>query len=96
MLGVRDYINKNGFKGIVLGLSGGIDSALTLAIAVDAIGKDRVEAVMMPFKYTSSMSLEDAEQEANVLGVSYKVLPIEPMYDAFMGTLADEFRWPGA
>lgn len=91
VLGVRDYINKNGFKGIVLGLSGGIDSALTLAIAVDAIGKDRVEAVMMPFKYTSSMSLEDAEQEANVLGVSYKVLPIEPMYDAFMATLADEF-----
>lgn len=91
VLGVRDYINKNGFKGIVLGLSGGIDSALTLAIAVDAIGKDRVEAVMMPFKYTSSMSLEDAEQEANVLGVSYKVLPIEPMYDAFMGTLAEEF-----
>jgi len=91
VLGVRDYINKNGFKGIVLGLSGGIDSALTLAIAVDAIGKDRVEAVMMPFKYTSSMSLEDAEQEANVLGVSYKVLPIEPMYDAFMTTLADEF-----
>lgn len=91
VLGVRDYINKNGFKGIVLGLSGGIDSALTLAIAVDAIGKDRVEAVMMPFKYTSTMSLEDAKQEADVLGVSYKVLPIEPMYDAFMATLEDEF-----
>ena len=91
VLGVRDYIEKNGFKGIVLGLSGGIDSALTLAIAVDAIGKDRVEAVMMPFKYTSSMSMEDAKLEADALGVSYKILPIEPMYDAFMLALKDEF-----
>ncbi|PHR97871.1 MAG: NAD+ synthase [Blastopirellula sp.] len=91
VLGVRDYIEKNRFKGIVLGLSGGIDSGLTLAIAVDAIGKDRVEAVMMPFKYTSSMSMEDAKLEADALGVSYKVLPIEPMYDAFMHTLKDEF-----
>jgi len=91
VLGVRDYIEKNRFKGIVLGLSGGIDSALTLAIAVDAIGKDRVEAVMMPFKYTSSMSMEDAKLEADALGVSYKILPIEPMYDAFMLTLEDEF-----
>lgn len=91
VLGVRDYIEKNGFKGIVLGLSGGIDSALTLAIAVDAIGKERVEAVMMPFKYTSSMSMEDAKLEADALGVSYKVLPIEPMYDAFMHTLENEF-----
>jgi NAD+ synthase (glutamine-hydrolysing) len=91
VLGVRDYIEKNGFKGIVLGLSGGIDSALTLAIAVDAIGKDRVEAVMMPFKYTSSMSMEDAKLEADALGVSYKILPIEPMYDSFMHALEDEF-----
>jgi NAD+ synthase (glutamine-hydrolysing) len=91
VLGVRDYIEKNRFKGIVLGLSGGIDSALTLAIAVDAIGKDRVEAVMMPFKYTSSMSMEDAKLEADALGVSYKVLPIEPMYNAFMLALKDEF-----
>lgn len=91
VLGVRDYIEKNGFKGILLGLSGGIDSALTLAIAVDAIGKDRVEAIMMPFKYTSSMSMEDAKLEADALGVSYKVLPIEPMYDAFMLALEDEF-----
>jgi NAD+ synthase (glutamine-hydrolysing) len=91
VLGVRDYIEKNRFKGIVLGLSGGIDSALTLAIAVDAIGKDRVEAVMMPFKYTSSMSMEDAKLEADALAVSYKVLPIEPMYNAFMLALKDEF-----
>jgi len=92
VLGVRDYVNKNRFKGVLLGLSGGIDSGLTLAIAVDALGKDRVEAVMMPFKYTSQMSLVDAEDQANRLDVSYKVLPIEPMYDAFMHTLADEFE----
>lgn len=92
VLGVRDYVNKNGFKGVLLGLSGGIDSGLTLAIAVDALGKDRVEAVMMPFKYTSQMSLHDAEDEANRLHVPYKVLPIEPMYNAFMDTLADEFE----
>ncbi len=92
VLGVRDYVNKNGFKGVLLGLSGGIDSGLTLAIAVDALGKDRVEAVMMPFKYTSQMSLHDAEDEANRLHVPYKVLPIEPMYNAFMETLADEFE----
>ncbi|WP_163835131.1 NAD+ synthase [Spartinivicinus ruber] len=89
--GVRDYVNKNGFKGVVLGLSGGIDSALTLAVAVDALGSDRVEAVMMPFRYTSKMSLEDAEQEAKTLRVRYSVLPIEPMFNAFMETLADEF-----
>ena len=89
--GVRDYVNKNGFKGIVLGLSGGIDSALTLAIATDALGKDRVQAVMMPYRYTSNMSLEDAEEEASILGVEYKILPIEPMFNAFMETLSDEF-----
>jgi len=92
VLGVRDYVNKNGFKGVLLGLSGGIDSGLTLPIAVDALGKERVEAVMMPFKYTSQMSLNDAEDEANRLGVRYSVLPIEPMYDAFMTTLQDEFE----
>ena len=91
VLGVRDYVNKNGFKGVLLGLSGGIDSGLTVAIAVDALGKERVEAVMMPFKYTSKMSLVDAEEQAKRLGVRYKVLPIEPMYDAFMGMLSDEF-----
>ncbi|WP_372987989.1 NAD+ synthase [Marinobacter sp.] len=90
--GVRDYVNKNGFKSVVLGLSGGIDSAVTLAVAVDALGKDRVRAVMMPFRYTSSMSLEDAEAEANALGVQYDVFSIEPMYDAFMATLAKPFE----
>ncbi|MCG8536503.1 MAG: NAD+ synthase [Pseudomonadales bacterium] len=91
VLGARDYVNKNGFKGAVLGLSGGVDSALTLAVAVDALGADRVEAIMMPFKYTSQMSLDDAEEEANALGVSYKVRPIEAMYNAFMATLEDDF-----
>jgi NAD+ synthase (glutamine-hydrolysing) len=92
VLGVRDYVNKNGFKGVLLGLSGGIDSGLTLPIAVDALGKDRVDAIMMPFKYTSQMSLQDAEDEALRLGVRYSVLPIEPMYNAFMHTLAGEFE----
>ncbi|MEA1082467.1 NAD+ synthase [Marinobacter qingdaonensis] len=90
--GVRDYVNKNGFKSVVLGLSGGIDSAVTLAVAVDALGPDRVRAVMMPFRYTSSMSLEDAEAEARALGVQYDVFSIEPMYDAFMASLAGPFE----
>jgi NAD+ synthase (glutamine-hydrolysing) len=90
--GVRDYVNKNGFKSVVLGLSGGIDSAVTLAVAVDALGKERVRAVMMPFRYTSSMSLEDAEAEAVALGVQYDVFSIEPMYDACMETLAGPFE----
>ena len=93
--GIRDYVNKNGFKGIVLGLSGGIDSGLTLAIATDALGKDRVQAVMMPYRYTSGMSIEDAEEEAKLLGVEYTVLPIEPMFNAFMDTLSNEFEGHG-
>lgn len=92
VVGVRDYIEKSGFKGAVLGLSGGIDSALTLAIAVDAIGAGRVHAVMMPYRYTSTMSLEDAEAEARTLGVHYSVLAIEPMVEAFSAVLAPEFE----
>lgn len=91
VLGVRDYIEKNGFPGAVLGLSGGIDSALTLAIAVDAIGAERVEAVMMPSRYTADMSLEDAAEEAETLGVDYRVMSIEPLFDAFMVSLKEEF-----
>lgn len=87
VMGVRDYVNKNGFKGVVLGLSGGIDSALSVAVAVDALGADRVEAVMMPFRYTSSMSVEDAEAEARALGIAYDVISIEPLYDSFMQQL---------
>src|SRR5690606_25149336 len=80
--GTRDYVNKNDFPGIVMGLSGGIDSALVLAIACDALGPERVRAVMMPFRYTSNMSQEDARTQAEQLGVRYDVLPIEPIYDA--------------
>src|SRR5690554_492712 len=90
--GVRDYVNKNGFKSVVLGLSGGIDSAVTLAVAVDALGKERVRAVMMPFRYTSSASLEDAEAQASAMGVQYEVFSIEPMYDVYMQTLAKPFE----
>ena len=92
VLGTRDYVNKNGFQGVVIGLSGGIDSALTLAVAVDALGPDRVEAVMMPFRYTAQMSVEDAAEESRRLGVSHKVISIEPLFDAFMDSLADEFE----
>ncbi len=92
VLGVRDYVNKNGFKGVVLGLSGGIDSALTLAVAVDALGKDRVEAIMMPFRYTSDLSKNDAAAEAERLGVRYQSISIEPIFDAFMASLAEEFE----
>ncbi len=91
VLGVRDYVNKHGFPGVVLGLSGGIDSALTLAIAVDALGPERVHAVMMPSRYTAPMSLEDAATEARQLGVKYSVLPIEAMFNATLATLAGEF-----
>jgi NAD+ synthase (glutamine-hydrolysing) len=76
---------------VVLGLSGGIDSALTLAVAVEALGAERVEAVMMPFRYTSQMSVEDAAEQARTLGVTHKVISIEPIYEAFMSSLAAEF-----
>lgn len=92
VLATRDYVNKNGFRGALLGLSGGIDSALTLAIAVDALGAERVQAVMMPFHYTSSMSVEDAEAEAKALGVGYQVLPIMPAFDGFMEILEKPFE----
>ncbi len=91
VLGVRDYIGKNGFPGAVIGLSGGIDSALTLAIAVDAIGADRVEAVMMPSRFTSAVSLADARAEAEALGVGYQEISIEPVFDAFLAALSDAF-----
>ncbi|TNC86086.1 MAG: NAD+ synthase [Thalassolituus sp.] len=92
VLGVRDYVNKNRFPGVVLGLSGGIDSALTLAIAVDALGPERVRAVMMPFTYTSGMSKEDAALQAEAMGVQYQSVSIEPMYKEFMSALAPDFE----
>jgi len=90
-LGVRDYVDKHGFRGVAMGLSGGVDSALTLAIAVDALGKERVQAVMMPSRYTSAMSLEDAGQQAQMLGVRYSVLSIEAMFESTLATLKGEF-----
>jgi NAD+ synthase (glutamine-hydrolysing) len=91
VLGVRDYVRKNGFPGVVLGLSGGIDSALTLAIAADAIGAASVQAVMMPYRYTAAMSMEDAGAQARAMGVDYQVLPIDGLVEAARGTLEPLF-----
>mgnify|MGYP000315244380 FL=1 len=91
-IGVRDYVTKNGFKGVVLGLSGGIDSALTLAIAVDALGANAVHAVMMPFEYTSQLSRDAAAEQAATLGVAYRSISIKSIYDQFVGALASEFE----
>ncbi len=91
-MAVRDYVEKNRFNGVVIGLSGGVDSALTAAIAVDALGADRVHCVMMPSRYTSIESLEDAEQCAKSLGVSYRVIDIEPGVEAFDEMLASAFH----
>lgn len=91
VLGIKDYVRKNGFQGALLGLSGGIDSALVLALAVDALGADQVEAVLMPSRYTQDMSNEDAVLEAEALGVHYHCIPIEPAVNAFTGMLADIF-----
>jgi NAD+ synthase (glutamine-hydrolysing) len=95
VLAVRDYVRKCGFKGAVLGLSGGIDSALVLAIAVDALGADKLQAIMMPYHYTASMSVEDAEAEARTLGVKYSVLPIAAAVSGFTEILAPEFEGLG-
>ena len=91
VLGVRDYVSKSGFKGVVLGLSGGIDSALVLAIAVDALGASNVNAVMMPYHYTSQMSLEDAAAEAKILGVNYSIIEIASAVESFSQLLAPAF-----
>lgn len=92
VLGVRDYIGKNGFPGAILGLSGGIDSALVLAIAVDALGADKVRAVMMPSPYTADISWIDARDMASRLGVRYDEISIEHTFESFKGALAGEFR----
>lgn len=89
--GTRDYVQKNHFPGVLLGLSGGIDSALTLAIAVDALGADKVHAVMMPSRYTADMSNEDAKAQLDILNVSHSTLSIEPVFNAFLSTLAPVF-----
>ncbi len=92
IVGTRDYVDKNGFDSVVLGLSGGIDSALTLCVAVDALGADRVHAVMMPSRYTSTMSLEDAARQAGNLGVEYDTLSIEPIFAVTLTVLEDLFK----
>ena len=91
-LGVRDYLDKNGFPGAVIGLSGGIDSALTLAIAVDALGAGKVRAVMMPSQFTADISWLDSREMAQRLGVRYDEVPIKPVFDSFLAALAREFR----
>jgi NAD+ synthetase len=91
-LGVHDYITKNRFPGVLLGLSGGIDSALTLAVAVDALGADKVRAVMMPSPYTAQMSIDDSREMVKLLGVRYEELDILPTFNALQDTLAPVFK----
>ncbi len=92
MLGLRDYVGRNRFPGVVLGLSGGIDSALSAAVAVDALGADKVRCIMLPSKYTSKLSLTDAEACAKALGVSYETIPIAPAVEAFDAMLSPAFK----
>ncbi|MBX6320379.1 MAG: NAD+ synthase [Rhodospirillaceae bacterium] len=91
MLGLRDYVNKNGFPGVVLGLSGGIDSALSAAVAVDALGPERVRGVRLPSRYTGAESMDDATETARLLGIRLDTVPIEPAVDAFAAMLAPLF-----
>ena len=87
VMGLRDYVGKNGFRSVVLGLSGGIDSALVAAIAIDALGAKRVNGVAMPSKYSSGHSVEDAQAMAAATGIHFRIIPIAPMVDAYMGTM---------
>jgi NAD+ synthase (glutamine-hydrolysing) len=91
VLGVRDYVNKHGFPGVVMGLSGGVDSSLTMAIAVDALGAEHVHAVMMPSRYTADMSVTDAAEQARAQNVKYSVISIEDMFEATLAALKEEF-----
>ena len=95
VLATRDYVTKNGFERVVLGLSGGIDSALVLAIACDALGPQAVQAVMMPYRYTADISKSDAAQQAEMLGVAYSEIPIEKPVQAFLDVLSKEFEGLG-
>jgi NAD+ synthase (glutamine-hydrolysing) len=92
VLGVRDYLGKNGFPGALIGLSGGIDSALTLAVAADALGPEKVHAVMMPSQFTADISVEDSRAMVAALGVRYSEIAIKPVFDSFMDSLAEEFH----
>lgn len=91
VIGVRDFVHKNGFKGAVVGLSGGIDSALTLAVAADALGGENLEALLMPSRYTAEMSNEDAVLEAKALNVPYHMVSVEPVFNAFLSSLEPVF-----
>jgi len=91
VLGIKDYVRKNGFQGAILGLSGGIDSALVLALAVDALGHEKVEAVLMPSRFTQDMSNEDAIKQAEILKVKYHTIPITPAVNAFTDMLTEVF-----
>ena len=91
VLGLRDYVGKNGFPGVLLGISGGIDSALCAAIAVDALGAERVRGVMLPFRFTAQVSLDDAAKLARALGIRYEVLPIAPAVNGFEEILSEPF-----
>jgi NAD+ synthase len=91
VLGLRDYVNKSGFKGVVIGLSGGVDSALTAVMSVDALGRERVRCVMLPYRFTSQESLDDAAALAKALGVQYDILPIEHAVTGFENTLVPLF-----
>ncbi|MDP2153115.1 MAG: NAD+ synthase [Methylotenera sp.] len=90
-LGLADYVNKNGFPGVVIGLSGGVDSALTLALAVDAIGADKVHAVMMPSEFTADISVNDAREMAEIVGIEYSEIAIKPLYEAYLTALSPQF-----
>lgn len=92
VVALRDYVYKNNFPGVLLGLSGGVDSAIVLAIAVDALGADRVQAVMMPYEYTSQISLDDAREMAGIQGVKYSEMSIKPMVDAYAASLSESFK----
>ncbi|MGA9486449.1 MAG: NAD+ synthase [Methylocella sp.] len=96
VLGLRDYVNKNGFPGVVMGLSGGIDSALCAAMAVDALGPGRVHCLMLPYRFTTHESLSDAEQCARALGVRYDILPVAPAIEGFEKVLAPIFKGTNA
>ncbi|EJF87248.1 NAD+ synthase [Bartonella rattimassiliensis] len=91
VLGLKDYVNKNGFKDVILGLSGGIDSALCAAMAVDALGAERVRTIMMPYHYTSQESLKDSKECADLLGCRYEIIPIAKLVEAFLNTMASIF-----
>lgn len=96
VMATRDYIRQNGFPGAVLGLSGGIDSALTLAIAADAIGAANVQALMLPFRYTAGISIDDATEQARLMGIQFDVVSIEAMYDSYMAQLNPLFAGKAA